>query len=307
MIVARPFLVLLAVCLALPAQAQGPAAATENVTVTGAKVPPDQLLHDFVVSYTATSPASGKIARWRAGVCPIATGLPVNWSKMIVARVLEVAKEAGAPVGADGCRPNIDIVFTKNPQVLLDGLRGKKSILLGYHDLVNEKKLATMTHPVQAWYMTQTVDAKGSVNIDDKLHRQGITLYSGGLGNSFEFPNAHVEQWYGSHLADGRRSELGHAVIVADLDRIEGANLAAMADYIAMLALAQTGSFEACQPVPSVTNLLSPSCDLKTAKASDSDMAYLHALYTTDPRASPIEQRGDIAFAMKKALAKDGR
>jgi hypothetical protein len=304
MTVARPCLVLLALCLALPARAQRPEA-TENVTVTGEKAPPEKLLHDFVTSYTAPSPASGKVARWREGVCPIATGLPVNWSKAIVARVLAVAKETGAPVGADGCRPNIDIVFTKNPQMLLDGIRAKKSFLLGYHDLVNEKKLATVNHPVQAWYMTRTVDAKGDVSNDDKLHSQGVT-FTGGLGNSFDFPSAHVEQYYGSHLADGRRSELGHAVIVADLDRIDGVNLTAMADYIAMLALAQTASFEVCQPVPSVTNLLSPGCNLKTVKASDSDMAYLHALYTTDPRASLIEQRGDIAFAMKKALIKDG-
>jgi hypothetical protein len=301
MIAIRPVLLLLALCLALPARAQTPAPSTENVTVTGDKAPPDQLLHDFVTAYTAPSPASGKVARWRAGVCPIATGLPVNWSKMIVARVLDVAKEAGAPVGKDGCTPNIDIVFTKNPQVLLDGIRAKKSYLLGYHDLVNEEKLAHVAHPVQAWYVTQTVDATGSVYVDDKLHAQGIWL-----GN-FHYPGAHVEHWDGTHLADGKRSELFHATIVADLDRIEGVNLTAMADYIAMLALAQTASFEACQPVPSVTNLVSPGCNLKTARASDNDLAYLHALYTTEPRASLIEQRGDIAFAMKKALTRDGR
>jgi len=72
-----------------------------------------------------------------------------------------------------------------------------------------------------------------------------------------------------------------------------------------MLALAQTASFESCQPMPSITNLMTASCSLKTAKASDSDMAYLYALYATEPRASLIEQRGDIALAMKKKL--DGR
>jgi hypothetical protein len=132
--------------------------------------------------------------------------------------------------------------------------------------------------------------------VDDKLHSEGLNL------GAFHAPGAHVEHWDGIRLADGRRSELMHAVIVADIDRIEGVNLAAMADYIAMLALAQTASFETCQPMPSITNLLSPGCGLTTAKASDSDMAYLQALYATEPRASLIEQRGDIALAMKKRL-----
>ena len=285
----------MALCLASSALAQP----TENVTVTGSKAPPEKLLHDFVVSYTGVSPASGKVARWREGVCPIATGLPANWSRLIVARVLEMAGQAGAPAGADGCRPNIDIVFTKEPQVLLDGIRAKKPFLLGYHDLVNEEKLARVSHPVQAWYMTRTVDSTGGIYVDDKLHSEGLSV------GGFHAPNAHVEHWDGTRLADGRRSELMHAVIVADLGRIDGVNLAAMADYIAMLALAQTASFETCQPMSSITNLVSPGCDLKTAKASDSDLAYLHALYATEPRASLIEQRGDIAFAMKKWL--DGR
>jgi hypothetical protein len=294
---ARTFAVFLTLCLASAAQAQAPL--TENVTVTSTKVPPEKLLHDFVASYTAPSPASGKVARWRSGVCPIATGLPANWSRVIVARVLEMAGQVGAPAGTNGCTPNIDIVFTKNPQVLLDGIRAQKSFLLGYHDLANEKKLATVTHPVQAWYMTQTVDATGAVHTDDKLYTQGIYL-----GRDY-YPNAHVEHWNGSHLADGRRSELMHVVIVADLDRVQGVNLTAMADYVAMLALAQTVSFETCQPMASITNLMSPGCGLKTAKLSDSDTAYLHALYAIDPRDSLVEQRGDMAFEMKKSLAKE--
>jgi len=289
---ARSAAVLLALCLASPALAQP----TENVTVTESKAPPDKQVHDFVASYTAPSPASGKITRWREGVCPIATGLPTNWSRLIVARVLEMAKEAGAPAGTDGCRPNIDIVVTKNPQALLDGIRAKKPFLLGYHDVANEEKLAKVSHPVQAWYMTRTVDAKGGVYVDSKLYSEGVDV------GGFHLPNAHAEQWDGTRLADGRRSELMHAVIVADLDRIQGVKLTAMADYIAMLALALTTSFETCQPMPSITNLMSPDCGLKTAKASDSDMAYLQALYATEPRKSVIEQRGDIALAMKKRL-----
>jgi hypothetical protein len=273
------------------------------VTVTESKTPLDRKLHDFIASYTAPSPAIGKAARWRYGVCPGVTGLPPAWNGMVTARVREVARQAGAPVGAEGCRVNIDIVFTKEPQLLLDGVRAKKSVLLGYHDLANEEKLARVIHPVQAWYATQTVDATGSVNLDDKLHVQGIYLGHDVL------PNAHVEHWNGNHLADGRLSELLHALIVADLAKINGVNLSAMADYVAMLSLAQTAAFEACQPVASISNLVSPDCDagLKAAKLSDGDLAYLHALYAIDPRDSLVQQRGKIAYEMQKSLTNEGR
>ena len=187
--------------------------------------------------------------------------------------------------------------------MLLDGVRGTKSIFLGYHDAAQEKQLATVNHAVQAWYMTQTVDSRGGTSTDDKLHPEGISFTSG--GNTFDFPNAHVEYWNGSRLGDERRSELVHVMIVVDLGKVDGVKLAALTDDVAMLALAQTAAFDACQPVVSITNLTAP-CDagLKTDGLSNSDQAYLHALYAIDPNDSLIQQRGKIAYEMKKSLGK---
>lgn len=280
----------------------------ESVTVSETKAPPDKILHDFILSYTAPSPASGKVARWHAGVCPGVTGLPPGWDKSVTARVREVASLAGAPVGVEKCSPNIDIVFTKNPQALLDEVRATKSWLLGYHDAAQEKQLSTVSHAVQAWYMTQTVDSQGGVFTDDKLHPEGIYLQvrtsSAPAGNTLQFPNAHVEYWSGSRLGDERRSELMHVLIVVDLAKVDGIKLSAVADNVAMLSLAQTSAFEVCQPLTSISNLTTRGCDarLKTDTVSAGDLAYLHALYSIDLRDSLIQQQGEIAFEMKKSL-----
>lgn len=156
------FAVMLALCLASSAQAQDTAPSTEHVTVTSDRMPPEKAVHDFISSYTAASPTLSKVTRWHAGVCPGVTGLPPSWSSSVVARLRVVASAAGAPVAKEGCRINIDIVFTRNPQALLDGVRDAKPFLLGYHDVAQEKRLATVSHAVQAWYMTQTVDAGGA-------------------------------------------------------------------------------------------------------------------------------------------------
>jgi len=291
---------LLGVSLASAALAQGEnRAPSESVTVTESKTPPDKILHDFIVAYTRPSPASGKVARWHGGVCPGVTGLPASWNATVTARVREVASQVGAPVAAKDCRPNIDIVFTKNPQTLLDGVRAAKSWLLGYHDLAQEKKLATVSHALQAWYMTQTVDAQGGIYTDDKLHPEGVSL--GGV----YFPNAHVEYWSGNHLGDERRSELMHVLVVVDLAKVDGIRFSAVTDYVALLSLAQTAAFEVCQPVVSIANLTAPQCDakLKTGTISGNDLAYLRALYRIDLNDSLIEQQGKIAYEMKKSLA----
>lgn len=304
---ARAFAVLAALCLASAAQAQDAAPSTEHVTVTSDKMPPEKAMHDFIGSYTAPSPTLSKVTRWHAGVCPGVAGLPPSWNSSIAERLQAVASAAGAPVAKRGCRINIDIVFTKNPQALLDGVRDAKPVYLGYHDVAQEKRLATVSHAVQAWYMTQTVDSHGGIYTDDKLHPEGISIDSGGTtshgGNTFQFPNAHVENWNGSRLGDERRSELMHALIVVDLDKISGIKLSALADDVAMLALAQTAAFDVCQPVVSIANLTAP-CDavLKTDALSNSDQAYLHALYAIDPNDSLVQQRSKIAYEMKRSL-----
>jgi hypothetical protein len=276
----------------------------ENVTVTGSRVPPDQILHDFIASYTAPSPASGKVARWHDGICPGVAGVPASWQKSVTARVREIAKQVGTPVAPDNCRPNIDIVFTKNPQALLNDVRAKKPYLLGYHDAAQEKRLATVSHALQSWYLTQTVDSQGGTFIDDKLKPPGDLTFTSG-SNSFTFPNAHVEYWSGSHLGDERRSELIHVLVVVDLTKVNGVHLSAVEDEVAMLSLAQTAAFDVCQPIPSIANLTAPGCDvrLKPGNISTSDWAYLHALYSIAPTDSLIQQQGKIAFEMKKSLS----
>ncbi|HMH65376.1 MAG TPA: hypothetical protein VK515_07305 [Rhizomicrobium sp.] len=279
---------------------------TEHVTVNAAKLAPAEKLRDFVRTYTARSGAAGKMARWKSGICPVVTGLPEAHSKFVTARVRQVARQVGAPVGAATCKANIDIVFTLHPQVLMDDVRQKHHVYLGYHEVAEEARLATVTHPVQAWYTTQTVDLQGDATVDDKLRNNGGYSIAGPMGTlnvTEPAPAVHVT---GSRLMDGLSSELYHVIIIVDLARVHGQTVGALADYAAMLALAQTQSFEACAPVASITNLVSPDCEasLKADEITDNDLAYLSGLYSIDPRGSFAHQQGDIATQMNKGREK---
>ncbi len=85
-------------------------------------------------------------------------GLPPNFTKYITDRVRKVAADVGAPVAADAnCKANIEIAFTAKPQALMDGIREKNPVYLGYYDSTAQAEaLAKVTQPIQAWYATET-------------------------------------------------------------------------------------------------------------------------------------------------------
>lgn len=301
----RVFRVLAVVSCLLPggafAQAPTTSPPEENITVTAPGLTPDAALHDFIRSYTASSRPSGKITRWRTGACPITAGLSPAGNKLVTERVRQIAALAGAPVGDAHCKPNIDIAFTLKPQVLLDQVREKNRVLLGYHSASQEEAAATISHPIQAWYTTQTVDLNGQAYLDKgQPNTPGYEIRTP-FGPIWvqDVPAVHVT---GNHLDDGLSSELFHVIVVIDLAKVKGQTLGALSDYAGMLSLSRTQSFEICEPVASITNLLSASCGnaLKTSTVSTDDLAYLRALYSINPRTSFQQQKEEIAFVMKK-------
>ena len=108
----------------------------------------------------------------------------------------------------------------------------------------------------------------------------------------------------GNRWRTGLNSELAHIYVIADTSKTEGYELGAVADYVAMLALSQTQSFDSCKPIPSITNLISPACDadLKPKAITDADLAYLKGVYSMDPGANFQQQQNAIAASISQAL-----
>jgi hypothetical protein len=99
--------------------------------VTGTKS--REVMRGFVDSTAAPTHLLGKIARWEVPICPYAVGVKPAAADFVVARVKEVAEKVGAPVSTDAqCKFNIEIVFTKTPQALLDDMKKNEPFLLGF-------------------------------------------------------------------------------------------------------------------------------------------------------------------------------
>lgn len=277
----RRGLVLVAMMLlaALPAYAAGSAGkAPESVTVTGTRS--HQVIQDFVRKFTVPTRVAGKITRWGEGICPQTVGLRPSAVRFINDRLRAVAKDVGAPVnGHANCVVNIEIVFTTTPQAMIDHVREKRPDLLGYAD--NEEKIAALAkvvRPIQAWYSTQTRDLHGKPVLD-VAHRRGVPLEIPCPPSTCYFPDAVQFESTGSRLGDGLRSEFHHVIVVADPTKLTDYSVGQLADYIALMALSQVATPDACQPIASITNLLAPGCAQTPDAISATDLAYLRGLY----------------------------
>jgi hypothetical protein len=295
-------MIALALLLTLPATAQP--STTESITVTGTRS--HQVIEKFVESFAAPTRMTGKIARWENGVCPVAVGLKPDFLKFIAQRVRKVAADAGAPVADVSCKPNIEIVFTTTPQALIDNVRKQNEAFLGYADNTDAvDALAKVTRPIQAWYLTATMDLRGNVLVDSaKRPPTEITLPD--IYHNPPFITIRTKQGAmsvtGTRLGDGLRSGFYHVIIVADPTKLVEYEMGAVGDYIAMLALTQLSSLDTCQTLPSIVNLLAAGCAQKPEGLTDNDTAYLRGLYHMGPDRNLRSQEDEVAYQMDRAF-----
>src|ERR1700761_4806544 len=105
----------------LSASAETTSPPIESVIVTAPAQRPEKALDDFIIAHAAPTPAIGKIARWKTGICPLTIGLPAKFDTFVTQRLIRTAMLAGAPLDkAEPCRPNLLVLATPQPQVLVD-------------------------------------------------------------------------------------------------------------------------------------------------------------------------------------------
>jgi hypothetical protein len=262
-----------------------------GVTVT-APQKPDPLVNpasQFMRQHLPASTFSEQYPRFRDEICVKVVGLPAEFDAFIAKRITEIATQVGAPVSKDDdCRPNIDVVFSTEPQALISDIARRKDILLGFYwNSRDLKKLATFSRPVGAWYVTRTRSDSGESRLE--IHDPTDHL-SPRVGRA------------GSRLSNGMSTEVVHSLILADANKVAGEKIDAVADYMAVLALARWQGLERCNAVPTILNLMADGCEGEAPEAAtSSDLALLTGLYSVDPRESGAQQRATIASAIRRA------
>jgi hypothetical protein len=327
----HPILAALAAALvlaAIPAATAQPAKPSfalppESIVVTTTK-PSDAAIRNFIEARAAPTAFLNQLAQWRRPICPATVGLAKNYTTFVSQRIRDVASAVGAPVNADpGCRPNVEVVFTTTPQELMDHVRKSGPAFLGYYsNLSQADDLAKFTHPIQAWYMTESRDYNGNTIVDRgrctgtdpsqntlPVSLDGASQDSnmqGGQGVfTLNLPCAKFMSSSGWRLKSGFESGIFNILVVAEPAKLLEYEVGTLADYVAMLVLSQAGSLDTCQDMPSISNLLVKGCTSSANKITDADLAYLRGLYSLPTGYTLTTQRSGIGFQMRKVLVTD--
>ena len=311
------FLLVLALPLppAVNAQPQLPSRSTESVTVTGIK-PTEEAINDFIFSHTKPTRLVGKLARWKTQVCPETMGIRPEYAKFVSQHIRDVAAKIGAPVNESAkCTPNIRAVFTTTPQELMDNLRLSTPLYLGYYESrLQLAAMAKFTRPMQSWYTTSTSDVRGNNTVDSNKPTNMAVDYHGMTGidssgiliqpsaGQLNLGNATIRNVTGNRLNDGVSATFYNVLIVGEPAKLLEYEIGTLADYIAMLALADPGKLEDCAEFPTILNLLVPDCPRIATNLTEGDLAYLKALYKTTPATTLQAQRGEMRYQMQQAL-----
>ena len=293
----------------------------QEVTVTAARELDHRALSravgSFVESHSAPSTRINQIGRWHEYVCPLVTGLQPAGRDFITREIVNVARGVGAPTGPIGkkCPITVEIVFTRQPQALLDRIAKAYKPLLGFYPASQMQRVATFSRPIQAWYETGTRSMDFQMPIPGMGKSSGDQSFGAGAGADAPIqaggqidsditamgmqPSGVAGSWLGKRI----RSEFVHVLIIADSGQLEGFPLHSISDYIALLSLTRMAQLDHCAPLSSITDLLASGCAAPVADSlTAADRAYLKGLYSADLEQNLNLERGDVREQMMRAI-----
>lgn len=262
-------------------------------------------LVQFIVHHASTRYSSsvgsptGGLLRWRGGrpetVCPETYGLDQGYNNFVSARLRAVAAFVGAPVQTDEhCVPNVHILFTTDPRKAMQWVLERGAHMLGVrfpHQMEKELNISNH-HAIQGWYITAGGGAT-VLNMDPQFVR-GVDLQA-------LWPRVIPTSAY---VNGGGRSIL--AVFLAiDTNKVAGYSIGSIADYLAVAALTLVQSPDHCDSLPSILDLMAPSCasrDRPTALTAG-DLAFLKSLYYRNTGLGRTPSRSDIENNMTQQLS----
>ncbi|HJS79575.1 MAG TPA: hypothetical protein VJ748_03050 [Vitreimonas sp.] len=295
-----------------PAAAQetaAPAEADDTVVVVGERT--EEAIRGFVEAMSAPSLGANQLARWDRRICPGVAGLRTRYAQFVIDRLGYRALELDLEIDAPGCRPNILIVVSTNPDAIARELFNHHRSAMGYFDASSagtrgrDALRATFVDsdaPVRWWHVSNTRSVGG---FEFSEPRMGPACHQPARGaDVLDIQNCYRVNLVGggsSRLRATSRQDFGAAFIIVDANRLAeiGHDFNALADYLAMVSLAQLDPDADMSAYPSVLNLWR-SADAPV-ELTDWDRDYLRGLYTVVQEArSARSQQGDIAREMMR-------
>jgi hypothetical protein len=237
-------------------------------------------------------PVNGRgYARWHRSVCIGVHNLENAAAQYVVDRISRLALELGLEAGEPGCTPQVNIVFATNaketasfmvdrqPRIFrpMAGFAGTDLGRAALDEFVKSDR------PVRWWDVSVPVSAHdGGLAIEVPAGRT--------CAEAFCPPKVTVEG--PSRIHNGTIDELWDVIIIVDATQLTGTTWQQLADYLAVVSLAQINPNTDPSEFDSILNLFSNPAAY--SGLTDWDRSYLHAMYTFDQERVATAQHNEI-------------
>lgn len=247
------------------------------------------------VDEVAAAPKGRFLAAWRDRVCPGVVNLEPVIAQAVLDRISDVAAELDVETGRPGCDPNVVIVFTNDGSALATAMVERQRRVFDHPNVGafnrGEGALDQFTSsaaPVRWWHLSMPVDAvtrRRTVRLSNDL-LPALPIAADGL------------------LGVGTVDVLYKVIIVVDVDLTGQVSLAQLADYLAMVSLAQIEPEAQVDDASTILNVFRrPTA---TAGLTDWDRSYLQAVYSSvSRRRNPDSRNDDVARLMYRDQNRD--
>ncbi len=264
----------------------------QEVTVTAQREKLEKRITAFV--NTITGPLfEGGLPLWGRPVCTVVSGLEREQVEFVVGRVSDIARTGGVPLAGKQCLPNLYILVNSRPQELLRTMAKRNfgftfgtsvepmdgTPIVPSHVTIDE--FISKPGPVRVLYRDAPTAAYG-VRPIVKVAKVGPITYSGDTwaGNS---------GWY-----------VFRVFVIIDASQLQGVTLGQLADYAALVGLAEIKPADSLADAPTILQLFNGTT-AAPAGMTDWDRAFLRSLYSTPPH-KPAQQRWHVAQAMTNEI-----
>lgn len=244
----------------------------------------------------------GQYARWTKPVCPKVTGIADVYAAIVEARVREAAMTARVPLARQGCRTNLSISFSEDSKVTAGVIARRKPNMVAKLNGVQRDRLFNGTLPVRWWHVSEPTDGSGVPANSATVLMTTQSINGQSLAQTLPMgPDTIMTGSYNSSLIDTNlKVGVTDAVVVVDIPLATGKPLDAVADYVALVALAPARLPPEQPNVPSIMGLF--GSDNAATALTEWDKAYLAALYRIQLNRSASLQRGQLVDGIKAAF-----
>jgi hypothetical protein len=303
----------------------------EDIVVRAPSASDQNQVHAFVTTLTTPTRTRTPMPRWYRPLCIGVVGMQATQAQVFNDRVGEVGQFVGLNVQEPGCSPNVLIHFTSDAAGLSRSIADQRNLVSVNNSTGNSaggealQSFVQTQDAVRWWHVSRSatdgVAFGRSSQANGEQERTRIQEWAGAGGapagefqisaaqqreldrqdqtNEQVANGARVREM--SRISGGVMEMMDYVIIVIDANKTGHTTVGALADYVAMITLAQINPDAETAGAPTILNLFSEGAAQQPTQLTSWDLAYLRGLYeSSDTPRTTRQQEGQIVRRMMR-------